>query len=37
LDKIDLRILAELQRDGALANVELVRRVRPSPAPSWHA
>src|ERR1700754_634863 len=33
LDKIDLRILDELQRDGALSNVELARRVRLSPSP----
>jgi Lrp/AsnC family leucine-responsive transcriptional regulator len=33
LDKIDLRILAELQQDGALTNVELARRVRLSPSP----
>lgn len=33
LDTIDLRILAELQRDGALSNVELARRVHLSPSP----
>ena len=27
LDTIDLRILAELQTDGSLSNVELARRV----------
>jgi Lrp/AsnC family transcriptional regulator, leucine-responsive regulatory protein len=32
-DKIDLRILAELQRDGALTNVELAKRVNLSPSP----
>ena len=33
LDPIDLRILDELQRDGALSNVELARRVHLSPSP----
>jgi Lrp/AsnC family leucine-responsive transcriptional regulator len=33
LDVIDLRILEELQRDGALSNVELARRVHLSPSP----
>lgn len=33
LDAIDLRILAELQQDGALSNVELARRVHLSPSP----
>ncbi len=33
LDTTDLRILAELQRDGALSNVELARRVHLSPSP----
>jgi len=33
LDAIDLRILGELQRDGALSNVELARRVHLSPSP----
>ena len=33
LDTIDLRILAELQRNGALSNVELARRVHLSPSP----
>ena len=33
LDTVDLRILAELQRDGALTNVELARRVHLSPSP----
>jgi Lrp/AsnC family leucine-responsive transcriptional regulator len=33
LDVIDLRILDELQRDGALSNVELARRVHLSPSP----
>jgi hypothetical protein len=35
LDRMDLRILDELQRDGALSNVELARRVGllPSPCP----
>ncbi|AVQ83051.1 MULTISPECIES: Lrp/AsnC family transcriptional regulator [Variovorax] len=33
LDTIDLRILDELQRDGALSNVELARRVHLSPSP----
>jgi Lrp/AsnC family transcriptional regulator, leucine-responsive regulatory protein len=33
LDTIDLRILAELQQDGALTNVELARRVHLSPSP----
>src|SRR3954466_2101570 len=33
LDAIDLRILAELQQDGSLSNVELARRVHLSPSP----
>lgn len=33
LDALDLRILEELQRDGALSNVELARRVHLSPSP----
>lgn len=33
LDNLDLRILAELQADGALSNVELARRVGLSPSP----
>ena len=33
LDKVDLRILDELQHDGALSNVELARRVHLSPSP----
>lgn len=33
LDPIDLRILRELQADGALSNVELARRVSLSPSP----
>ncbi|MBA2675934.1 Lrp/AsnC family transcriptional regulator [Ramlibacter sp.] len=33
LDTIDLRILAELQQDGALTNVALARRVHLSPSP----
>lgn len=33
LDAIDLRVLAELQRDGALTNVELARRIHLSPSP----
>ncbi len=33
LDTLDLRILAELQQDGALTNVELARRVHLSPSP----
>ena len=33
LDAIDLRILAELQQNGALTNVELARRVHLSPSP----
>lgn len=33
LDSIDLRILAELQTDGALSNVELARRIHLSPSP----
>ena len=32
-DKIDLRILAELQHDGRLSNVELSKRVNLSPTP----
>jgi Lrp/AsnC family transcriptional regulator, leucine-responsive regulatory protein len=33
LDKLDLKIIAELQKDGSLTNVELARRVRLSPSP----
>lgn len=33
LDTTDLRILAELQQDGSLSNVELARRVHLSPSP----
>lgn len=33
LDAVDLRILAELQQDGSLTNVELSRRVHLSPSP----
>lgn len=33
LGTIDLRILAELQADGSLSNVELARRVHLSPSP----
>jgi Lrp/AsnC family transcriptional regulator, leucine-responsive regulatory protein len=33
LDAIDIRILAELQQDGSLTNVELARRVHLSPSP----
>ncbi len=33
LDPIDLRILAELQKDGSISNVELSRRVHLSPSP----
>jgi Lrp/AsnC family leucine-responsive transcriptional regulator len=33
LDALDLRILRELQQDGALTNVELARRVHLSPSP----
>ena len=33
LDKLDLKILDELQRDGSLSNVELARRVNLSPSP----
>jgi DNA-binding Lrp family transcriptional regulator len=33
IDAIDLRILDEVQRDGALTNVELARRVHLSPSP----
>lgn len=33
LDKTDLRILAELQQDGRLTNVELAERVALSPSP----
>ncbi|KQT13106.1 Lrp/AsnC family transcriptional regulator [Ramlibacter sp. Leaf400] len=33
LDIIDLRILSQLQADGALSNVELARRVHLSPSP----
>jgi DNA-binding Lrp family transcriptional regulator len=33
LDRLDLRILHELQADGSLTNVELARRVQLSPSP----
>ena len=33
LDPIDLKILAALQRDGSLSNVELARHVHLSPSP----
>jgi Lrp/AsnC family transcriptional regulator, leucine-responsive regulatory protein len=33
LDAMDLRILAQLQEDGSLTNVELARRVHLSPSP----
>ncbi|NDE01521.1 MAG: AsnC family transcriptional regulator, partial [Gammaproteobacteria bacterium] len=33
LDSTDRRILAELQRDAKLTNVELARRVHLSPSP----
>ncbi|MBC7215287.1 MAG: Lrp/AsnC family transcriptional regulator [Burkholderiaceae bacterium] len=33
LNAVDLRILAELQADGSLSNVELARRVHLSPSP----
>jgi Lrp/AsnC family transcriptional regulator, leucine-responsive regulatory protein len=33
LDSIDLRILDQLQHDGALSNVELAKRVNLSPSP----
>ena len=33
LDPIDLKILEELQQNGALSNVELARRVHLSPSP----
>ena len=33
LDPIDFRILAQLQEDGSLTNVELARRVHLSPSP----
>ena len=33
LDSIDLRILAELQADGALSNVALAKKVHLSPSP----
>lgn len=33
LDSTDLKILAELQADGALSNIELARRIHLSPSP----
>lgn len=33
LDKIDIRILAELQKNGRISNVELAERVNLSPSP----
>lgn len=35
IDKFDLAILQELQRDGRLTNAELAARVGLSPAPCW--
>lgn len=35
LDPVDRRILAELQRDGALSHAELATRVGASPASCW--
>jgi len=37
LDVTDLRLLDELQRDGALSNVELARRSTCRPRPAWRA
>lgn len=34
LDRTDIRILAELQRDGRLSNQELADRVSLSPSPA---
>ena len=34
LDQIDLNILAEIQADGRITNVELARRVGISPPPT---
>jgi DNA-binding Lrp family transcriptional regulator len=33
LDALDIKILAELQADSSLTNVELARRVHLSPSP----
>jgi Lrp/AsnC family transcriptional regulator, leucine-responsive regulatory protein len=33
LDNVDLKILDELQRDGALSNVTLAKRIGLSPSP----
>ena len=33
LDRLDIRILAELQKDGRLTNIELAERVHLSPSP----
>lgn len=35
LDKIDLKILAELQKDGRVSNSVLAERVALSPSPCW--
>jgi Lrp/AsnC family leucine-responsive transcriptional regulator len=35
LDRYDLLILAELQREGRLTNAELASRIGLSPAPTW--
>jgi Lrp/AsnC family transcriptional regulator, leucine-responsive regulatory protein len=35
LDRYDIRILHELQRDGRLTNAELSERIGLSPAPCW--
>jgi DNA-binding Lrp family transcriptional regulator len=35
LDAIDLRILAELQADGSLSNVELAGACISRPRPAW--
>jgi Lrp/AsnC family transcriptional regulator, leucine-responsive regulatory protein len=35
LDRFDIAILAELQRDARLSNAELANRIGLSPAPTW--
>src|SRR6218665_4136590 len=35
LDRYDVAILAELQREGRLSNAELAARIGLSPAPTW--
>ncbi|MHB1304658.1 MAG: Lrp/AsnC family transcriptional regulator [Acidiphilium sp.] len=36
LDRFDLRILTEIQRDGRITKLELARRIGLSPTPCWN-